>query len=79
MPKGEININETLCKGCALCVDFCSRGCITLPKGNLNSRGLPLVEFTHPDKCNACGICGWMCPDYAIEVYKFVEAGTASS
>ena len=27
-----------------------------------------------PDKCNGCGICGWMCPDLAIDVYKYVES-----
>ncbi len=79
MPRGEIVISEALCKGCELCVDFCNRGCITLPEGKLTSRGTPLVDFTYPEKCNACGICGWMCPDFAIDVYKYVEAKTPSA
>ncbi len=79
MPKGEIVISETLCNGCGLCVDFCARECITLPEGNLTAQGTPLADFAHPDKCNACGICGWMCPDFAIEVYKYVPRKVPSA
>jgi 2-oxoglutarate ferredoxin oxidoreductase subunit delta len=70
MPKGEIVINEKVCKGCALCAEFCPKDCIDMPDGKLSDKGLPLAVFTAPEKCNACGICGWMCPDFAIEVYR---------
>jgi len=70
MPRGEIVINEKLCKGCGLCVEFCPRGCITLPEGKLGEKGMPVAELSAPDSCNACCICGWMCPDFAIEVYR---------
>ena len=78
MAKGEIVINEKLCKGCGLCIEFCSRGCIAFAEGKLSAMGLPLASFAVPEKCNACGICGWMCPDFAIEVYKYVEAPAKS-
>ncbi len=77
--KGEIVIVDTLCKGCGLCVDFCNRGCITMPEGLLTPKGTAMAEFTHPEKCNACGICGWMCPDFAVDVYKFVEEKTPAA
>ena len=32
---------------------------------------LPLME--KPDACTACGICAWLCPDQAIDVYRLVE------
>lgn len=79
MPKGEIVISETLCKGCELCVAFCSRGAITMPEGKLTNRGTVLAELTYPEKCNACGVCGWMCPDFAIDVYKYVEEAAPST
>ena len=73
MAKGEITITESLCKGCGYCVHFCNRGCLTLSKEKFTSLGMALPVFSDPEKCNACSICAWMCPDFAIEVYKFVE------
>jgi 2-oxoglutarate ferredoxin oxidoreductase subunit delta len=73
MARGEITINEQLCKGCGLCAEFCARGCITLPAGSFSAKGLPLAEFTVPERCNGCGLCGWMCPDLAIEVDRYVQ------
>jgi len=71
--KGEIIIDEDHCQGCGYCVKFCSRGCITITGNKFNSQGHLLPDFSDPEKCNACGICSWMCPGFAIEVYKFVE------
>jgi 2-oxoglutarate ferredoxin oxidoreductase subunit delta len=73
MAKGEIVINEELCKGCGLCVEFCSQGCIAMPADKVSPKGSLLASFGNPDKCNGCGVCGWMCPDFAIAVYKYVE------
>lgn len=73
MPKGEIVINENLCKGCGYCVKFCSRGCIEIIGDKFTPQGYLLPTFVNPDKCNACCVCAWMCPDFAIEVYKYVE------
>ena len=73
MAKGEISIDEGWCKGCGLCVEFCSRECIVITGEKIGPTGYLLPTFSDPDKCNACGICGWMCPDMAITVYKFVE------
>jgi 2-oxoglutarate ferredoxin oxidoreductase subunit delta len=76
MAKGEIIIDEMFCRGCGYCEKFCTRGCIETPGDKLSSEGYLLPVFANPDKCNACGICGWMCPHFAIEVYKYVEAKT---
>jgi 2-oxoglutarate ferredoxin oxidoreductase subunit delta len=73
MAKGEIVINETLCKGCGYCVKFCSRGCIEITGGKFTPQGYLLPAFIKQEKCNACCVCAWMCPDFAIEVYKYVE------
>ena len=73
MAKGEIVIHEELCKGCAFCVHFCPKKCVTMTK-NIGPGGNLLPAFSEPDNCNACGICGFMCPDMAIDVYKIVES-----
>ncbi len=71
MPKkGEIIIDERLCKGCALCVMFCSKKCISM--GKIGPGGIPIAHFSDPEACTGCGVCGWMCPDMAIEVYEYV-------
>lgn len=72
MVKGEIAINEQWCKGCGLCIEFCARKCIVMGD-KVGPVGYLLPVFTNPDRCTACGICVWMCPDLAIEVYKYVE------
>ena len=70
MAKGEIVIDEQLCKGCFLCTEFCARECISIGD-KFGALGYRLPVFSNPENCNACGICSWMCPDFAIEVYKY--------
>jgi len=77
MAKGEITIDQTLCKGCGYCTKFCPKGCITIPGDKFTPKGYLLPVFSLPDACTGCGICGWMCPDLAIEVYRYVEAKAA--
>lgn len=79
MAKGEIEIDEAQCQSCGFCVEFCNRKCITIPEDRLGPKGYPVAVFSLPDECNACGICGWMCPDFAIRVFKYVESGADSA
>ena len=76
MAKGEVVIDEGVCKGCGYCAVFCSREAIVMSTDRVTPKGYILPEFAHPEKCNGCGICAWMCPRFAIEVYKYVEAET---
>jgi 2-oxoglutarate ferredoxin oxidoreductase subunit delta len=70
MAKGEIVINQELCKGCGYCVKFCSRGCIIIGD-KFNAQGYPVAQFTQVENCTACEVCAWMCPESVIEVYKY--------
>ncbi len=79
MAKGEINIIEQHCLGCGYCEHFCNQGCIEITGDKFTSQGYLLPTFEHPEKCTACGICNWMCPHFAIEVYKYVEAEAAEA
>ena len=72
MPKGEITIDHNLCRGCGYCVTFCSRKCLEIGD-TVGPQGYLLSVVAHPDKCNGCGICGYMCPDCAIKVYKYTD------
>jgi 2-oxoglutarate ferredoxin oxidoreductase subunit delta len=73
MAKGEIVILDDSCKGCALCVEYCPKGCIQVSNDKFTRSGALLPEFINHEECSACGICGNMCPDFAIEVYKFID------
>jgi len=66
--KGEVILIGQQCKGCHLCVHFCAKGCLSVTD-KLSPQGISVPLFA-PAKCNGCGICGRMCPDFAIEVYK---------
>lgn len=79
MAKGEIVIDENSCLGCGYCTKFCSRECITIPGDKFTPQGYLLAVFTDPENCNACGVCGWMCPHFAIEVYKYIESTTPAT
>jgi len=66
----EVIIDEELCKGCKLCINFCPKGLIEESK-KLNSKGLFYAVFNDPEhKCNGCKLCAIMCPDVAITIKK---------
>jgi 2-oxoglutarate ferredoxin oxidoreductase subunit delta len=67
--KGTIQIDKERCKGCALCIEFCSRDCISLSE-ELNLKGYFVAAFDDDSDCNACRNCALMCPDVCIEVSK---------
>lgn len=69
MPKGTVRINSQRCKGCEYCVHFCPESVLTLSK-ELNSRGYHYATLKSEDGCTGCTICGLVCPDMAIDVYR---------
>ncbi len=67
--RGSIQIDETYCKGCGLCIDVCPPQVISLNLNTLTSYGYHPVRL-HADGCTGCGICAVVCPDAAITVYR---------
>ena len=73
--NNRLEIDETFCKGCALCVQVCPHHLLQM-SDRINEYGFMPVEITSLNlaKCTACALCARMCPDTAISVYK-AEAG----
>lgn len=65
--KGTIQIDRERCKGCALCIDFCAKDCISLSE-ELNVKGYFIAVLDDGEECTACRNCALMCPEVAIEV-----------
>lgn len=65
-----VYIEESLCKGCGLCVHFCKKGVLRM-SGKRNLKGYTVVEVCAADKCKPCKLCEANCPDFAV----YVEAG----
>jgi len=49
------------CKQCEICVSFCPRDAL-----RMNEQQYPYLAY--PERCNLCGICEVMCPDFAITI-----------
>ena len=61
----RIEINENLCKGCEICIEFCPVKLFTL-SDKLNRKGYYLPVL-HPEiKCTGCRLCELLCPELAI-------------
>jgi len=65
-----VTIDETLCKGCELCVSVCPEKIILLDGRKLNEKGYNPAYVTDMEQCIACAMCAVMCPDSAIRVEK---------
>jgi len=66
--RSSVTVDSEFCKGCSLCVVACPQKNLKL-SDSLNRNGYHPVEFHyHGEKgdCTACGICYWVCPDFAI-------------
>lgn len=74
-PKSFVVIDSERCKGCDICVVSCPEGNLEL-SGTLNQNGYHPAVFTYHGKkgdCTACGICYWVCPDFAIAEVKTLK------
>jgi 2-oxoglutarate ferredoxin oxidoreductase subunit delta len=68
-PKGRIEVNETYCKGCELCVPACPQDVIRLAPERLTAKGYHPAEL-FAEGCTGCAVCAVVCPEAAITVYR---------
>jgi 2-oxoglutarate ferredoxin oxidoreductase subunit delta len=60
-----IEINENLCKGCDICIEFCPTK-VFEKSGKLNRKGYYLPVVARKKECTGCRICDLLCPELAI-------------
>ncbi|OUN20744.1 MULTISPECIES: 4Fe-4S binding protein [unclassified Flavonifractor] len=65
----KVQIVAERCKSCGYCIKFCPKQVLAIGD-KVNSKGYEYVVPVHPDDCIGCAICGRICPDGAIEIYK---------
>ena len=65
----NIYIDETLCKGCNICIEFCNEN-VFIASEKINSLGYYVPVPANISKCNACMICELMCPELSVVLEK---------
>jgi indolepyruvate ferredoxin oxidoreductase beta subunit len=56
-----IDIHDSWCKGCEICVVVCPQACLKMNERNR-------AEVVKAEACIRCMLCEWMCPDLAVRV-----------
>ncbi|MFH1226320.1 MAG: 4Fe-4S binding protein [Planctomycetota bacterium] len=69
VPKGELVIMPERCKGCGICIEFCSKKALARSK-EYNAKGYYFPLAANPQECSGCNMCSLLCPDFAIFMVK---------
>jgi 2-oxoglutarate ferredoxin oxidoreductase subunit delta len=62
-----IEIDNSWCKGCHICVGVCPRHVLEVDSGSFFNGFHPVV-VARPQDCSSCLLCELLCPDLAISV-----------
>ncbi|NMC53321.1 MAG: 4Fe-4S binding protein [Chloroflexi bacterium] len=66
----SVLVNESLCKGCGVCVSACPAGAIYMMNGKA------LID---PQRCDACEKCIGACPTGALQRVEVIDTSPAKS
>jgi 2-oxoglutarate ferredoxin oxidoreductase subunit delta len=64
----KLMIDTQRCKSCALCIDQCPKGALSIG-GELNKAGYRNI-VSDGEKCSVCGLCYSVCPDYVFSIVE---------
>jgi len=67
--SARIQINQTWCKGCYICLEACPKK-VFEKSLEVVEKGFNPVVVAHPEQCTHCLQCEMLCPDLAIQVAK---------
>ncbi len=63
--KGDVFIDDELCKGCGFCIEFCPLHILAFSE-KYNAKGYHPPILIDDTRCSGCDLCGLYCPDFAI-------------
>lgn len=68
----KITIPKERCKGCGLCVTFCSKKVIEMSKEKeTNEKSYRFARVVNIEDCTGCTNCCIVCPDVCIEIKEY--------
>ena len=69
-PTAVLQVDDTQCVGCAICVDVCPEAALAMGPDDLRPAWLA-------DRCTTCGECVYECPTAAIVLSSEVAASAS--
>ncbi len=70
---GWVEVNETYCKACELCVNACPTQILEIAQDRLTPTGYHPAQMAGVN-CTGCAICAAVCPEAAITVFREAAA-----
>ena len=62
----KIQIDQSWCKGCYICVEVCPIDGIFFIEEEVAEKGFQPIGIRHEETCTGCKLCELLCPDFAI-------------